>query len=67
MTEKQTGSSVVPMDRELVMKTLAELEPRLFDGHTEFSSLTAEQRLIWISQIAWFVYEFCGIALRSGL
>jgi hypothetical protein len=28
-----------------------------FDGHTEFSRLTAEQKLFWLSQAAQFFYE----------
>lgn len=34
-----------------------ELRPEHFDGHTEFASMDAEQRLIWLSEIARFVHE----------
>jgi hypothetical protein len=33
-----------------------ELAPEDFDGHTEFFSMTAEQRLTWLSEIALFVH-----------
>jgi hypothetical protein len=33
-----------------------ELRPEDFDGHTEFSSMSPEQRLIWLSAAARFVH-----------
>ena len=32
------------------------LEAADFDGHTEFSSMSAEQRLTWLSHVARFVF-----------
>ncbi|MGA7125524.1 MAG: hypothetical protein WBZ19_04405 [Chthoniobacterales bacterium] len=32
------------------------LEPADFDGHTEFASMSAEQRLTWLSHVARFVF-----------
>jgi hypothetical protein len=32
------------------------LESADFDGHTEFASMSAEQRLAWLSHIARFVF-----------
>jgi hypothetical protein len=43
-------------------KALAACSPHDFDGHTEFSRLTSEQRLEWLYQAATFVSEFCGLA-----
>jgi hypothetical protein len=34
-----------------------ELRPEDFDGHTEFVSMDAEQRLAWLSEIARFVHD----------
>ena len=36
---------------------ISELRPEHFDGHTEFSSMDAEQRLTWLSEIARFVHQ----------
>jgi hypothetical protein len=47
-------------------KALAACEPRDFDGHTEFSRLTSEERLEWLYQAATFVSEFRGLA-RPGV
>ncbi|HTD16364.1 MAG TPA: hypothetical protein VK673_14370 [Chthoniobacterales bacterium] len=33
-----------------------DLRPEDFDGHTEFASLSPEQRLIWLSQTARFIF-----------
>jgi hypothetical protein len=33
-----------------------DLEPADFDGHTEFASMSAEQRLTWLSQVAKFIF-----------
>jgi hypothetical protein len=32
------------------------LEAADFDGHTEFTSMSAEQRLTWLSHVARFVF-----------
>jgi hypothetical protein len=34
---------------------LAKTSPEDFDGHSEFSSLTPEQKLMWLSQSAQFI------------
>jgi hypothetical protein len=31
--------------------------PQDFDGHTEFSNMTIEQRLIWLAQVQRFYWE----------
>ena len=46
-------------------KALAKCSPADFDGHTEFSNLTLEQRLEWLYQVASFVSENRGLA-REG-
>jgi hypothetical protein len=32
------------------------LEEADFDGHTEFASMSAEQRLTWLSHVARFIF-----------
>ena len=46
-------------------EALAACRPQDFDGHTEFSQLTSEQRLEWLCQAATFIYEFKGKARSS--
>jgi hypothetical protein len=41
------------------------LEPADFDGHTEFASMSAEQRLTWLSHVARFVFV-AREAAKSG-
>jgi hypothetical protein len=45
---------------------LAQCTPEDFDGHTEFSRLTPEQRLDWLFQAATFVHEFKGRARQPA-
>jgi hypothetical protein len=37
-----------------------------FDGHTEFSRLTPEQRLEWLSGLVMFVYEARKLREQRG-
>jgi hypothetical protein len=39
----------------------AGLTPEDFDGHTAFHSMTAEQRLNWLSEIARFLHELSSM------
>jgi hypothetical protein len=39
----------------------AVLTPEDFDGHTAFHSMTAEQRLNWLSEIARFLNELSSM------
>jgi hypothetical protein len=41
--------------------------PEDFDGHTNFASLTAEQRLEWLDEAARLVIEFKGRARPARL
>ncbi|GIX41547.1 MAG: hypothetical protein KatS3mg129_1280 [Leptospiraceae bacterium] len=45
------------MEIKEILKTI---DPKEFDGHTEFPNLTLEQKLIWIMQISLFVFEICN-------
>lgn len=45
---------------------LRRCRPEDFDGHTNFASLTAEQRLDWLDQAAQFVAECKGLARRPS-
>lgn len=40
---------------EELKKILDSLPSDAFDGHTDFSTLTTEERLMWLSQIAQLV------------
>ena len=48
MKEELESSAVVPK--------FMNLEETDFDGHTEFTSMSPEQRLIWLSQAARFIF-----------
>ena len=54
MRSKQTKYDA---NREMqrVRRLLGKTSPSDFDGHTEFRRLTAEERLMWLSQCAQFV------------
>ena len=36
-----------------------------FDGHTDFQKLSAEEKLLWLSQVAQFASEFKGATKRK--
>ncbi len=36
-----------------------------FDGHTNFQKLSAEEKLLWLSQVAQFATEFKGTAKKG--
>ena len=48
MKEELESSAVVPQ--------FLNLEETDFDGHTEFASMSAEQRLTWLSHVARFIF-----------
>ncbi len=39
---------------------LSQLQPTDFDGHTSFSLMNAEERLLWLSNAASFILETRG-------
>jgi len=39
-----------------VLALVGDLQPEDFDGHTEFASMSPEQRLNWLSQVARFIF-----------
>jgi hypothetical protein len=47
-------------------KMIRSLPDDAFDGHTEFISLTPEQKLMWLSQAAQFYFECRGLAKDDG-
>ena len=51
--ENQRESSPVGIN----LAVWAKLGSEDFDGHTEFASMDAEQRLTWLSEIARFVHD----------
>lgn len=51
-------------DSRLIRDTILSLDDSYFDGHTEFYRLNLQQRLQWISQIALFVTQYCGLAKK---
>jgi hypothetical protein len=42
---------------EKMLKAVEECRPEDFDGHTDFSSLSFEEKLLWISRSARFVLQ----------
>ena len=46
------------------MKEKSQISPD-FDGHTDFRKLSAEEKLLWLSQVAQFVSEFKGKAKKE--
>jgi hypothetical protein len=53
--EKDTG------DILRFRENLRAMDESLFDGHTEFSTLTPEQKLLWLSQTARFFHEIKNV------
>ncbi|MBC8043668.1 MAG: hypothetical protein IAF08_09525 [Rhizobacter sp.] len=45
---------------------LQHLTPEDFDGHTEFHRLTAEQKLMWLSQAAQFAVLYGGALAKES-
>jgi hypothetical protein len=41
-------------------KILAECPSYLFNEQSRFADLTSEQRLDWLNELAYFIYEFKG-------
>ncbi len=46
-----------------IIKKLSQAD---FDGHTEFHTLTPEQKLMWLSQAVQFAYTYGGISSKKG-
>jgi hypothetical protein len=44
------------LETSLGVHQFMNLEAADFDGHTEFASMSAEQRLTWLSHVARFVF-----------
>lgn len=59
-----TQKQVSPSQSALIREALMTLDASYFDGHTEFYRLNVAQRLQWISQIALFVTQYCGLARK---
>lgn len=60
-TEHNTTIQESNMDEIMIR-----LSPSDFDGHTEFDRLTAEQRLMWLSQAAQFYVMYGGLADKTN-
>lgn len=44
------------MKQDEIIAAILRADPHDFDGHTEFSVMTAEQRLTWLSSAAQFYF-----------
>jgi len=44
-------------EKEAVLRKIAECPQEDFDGHTEFHRLSPKERLLWLSNTAYFVYS----------
>ena len=49
--------SLKDSDKKDLDDVISLLSPADFDGHTSMLEMTPEQRLMWLSQAALFVYE----------
>lgn len=45
---------------------LAESAPEDYDGHTDFKTLSPEERLDWLFELAEFIHAFKGRARTQG-
>jgi Spy/CpxP family protein refolding chaperone len=45
-------------EREALRELVRSLPENSFDGHTDFQTLTPEQRLAWLSRCAQFAWRF---------
>ncbi len=46
-----------PPENDEFLKSLNSLKASDFDGHTAFSSMSPEERLMWLSQAAKFFFQ----------
>lgn len=44
------------LSKEEILRRIRESREEDYDGHTDFEKLTPEQKLIWLSSTAHFVY-----------
>ncbi len=42
--------------KEDILKKIAECENEDFDGHTDFSKMSAVDKLLWLSNTIYFIY-----------
>ncbi|MBW7858616.1 MAG: hypothetical protein H3C43_10080 [Leptonema sp. (in: Bacteria)] len=59
-----TQNQVSQFESAVIREALSVLDDSYFDGHTEFYRLNLQQRLQWISQVALFVTQYCGLARK---
>lgn len=53
------------MSKMQLQETLKSIDPKEFDGHTEFHRLSLDQKLVWIMQISLFIFEVCNAIIKD--
>jgi hypothetical protein len=53
------------MSKMQLKETLKSIDPKEFDGHTEFHRLSLDQKLVWIMQISLFIFEVCNAIIKD--
>jgi hypothetical protein len=53
------------MSKMQLKETLKSIDPKEFDGHTEFYRLSLDQKLVWIMQISLFIFEVCNAIIKD--
>jgi len=59
------GVNKMIMSKMQLKETLKSLDPKEFDGHTEFHRLSFDQKLVWIMQISLFIFEVCNRIIKD--
>lgn len=49
-----------PYTIEEFKRDLAKTSPKDFSGETDFRKLTAEEKLLWLSELSRFITKYCG-------
>ena len=63
----QQNPKLLPeLDINSFRATIKALSHADFDGHTDFFQLSAEEKLMWLSQVAQFYFEHCTKKVVHG-
>ncbi|MFN3604496.1 MAG: hypothetical protein ACK4UJ_07280 [Leptonema sp. (in: bacteria)] len=48
---------MIDSEKSKLLKIIKNLDPSLFNGHTEFKNLNHESKILWLMQISIFIFE----------
>ncbi len=66
-SQKNSFYTNLKIDSMNLKNIIKNLDSSVFDGHTEFSNFTLEQKIIWLMQISVFIFEvYSSIILKSN-